>query len=90
MRIQWNPPPVEDQNGIILSYTISYNVSADQPNELFNVSNTSVIITGLEEFTYYNVSVGAATVNGTGPFTSVVERTDSDGKHFKGIIIHLQ
>ena len=60
----------EVRNGIIL--TISYKFFANEPNELF-VSTSSVIITGLEEFTYYNFSMGAATVNGTGPFTSVVK-----------------
>ena len=78
--ITWEPPPIEDQNGIILGYNISYNISDTELNELF-VLTTSVVIGDLEEFTYYNVSVGAATTNGTGPFTSVVARTDSDGEH---------
>ena len=80
--ISWEPPPTEDRNGIIRGYNISYNnISAEEPIALF-VLGTSVVIGDLEEFTNYSVSVGATTVNGTGPFTSVVVRTDSDGEYF--------
>ena len=39
-------------------------------------------ITGLLVFTVYNVSVAARTSEGTGPFDSIIVRTDSAGKCF--------
>ena len=74
----WEPPRLEDQNGVIQGYNISYSVS-DSEEETDFVSGTTIDLTGLQKFTFYNVSVQAFTV-GSGPTVSTVVRTDSDGK----------
>ena len=78
LRITWDPPLSNDQNGIILGYNVSYNISAGEEERSF-VRNTTVELAGLEKFTFYNVSVQAFTV-GSGPINFTVVRTDSDGE----------
>jgi len=74
----WEPPLLQDQNGVIRGYNISYNIS-DSEEETDFVSSTTVDLTGLQKFTFYDVSVQAFTV-GSGPTVSTVVQTDSDGK----------
>ena len=78
LNITWQPPMPGDQNGIIRGYNVSVNASGDA-TDLFT-EDTSIVLVDLEKFTYYNVSVGARTVNGTGPLSFTVIQTDSDGK----------
>ena len=78
LRILWDPPRSEDQNGDIRGYNISYNISASE-DEIDFIVGTSIDLTGLQKFTFYNVSVQAFTV-GSGPAVSTVVQTDSDGK----------
>ena len=78
LRITWDPPLFNDQNGDIRGYNISYNVSADGEENIF-VRDTIVELAGLQKFTFYNVSVQAFTV-GSGPIAYTVVRTDSDGE----------
>ena len=53
-------------------------MSAGEEESIF-VPVTSVELTGLEKFTFYNVSVQAFTV-GSGPINFTVVQTDSDGE----------
>ena len=76
LRITWDPPLPNDQNGVIRGYNVSYNISAD---ESIFVRGTTVELAGLQKFTFYNVSVQAFTV-GSGPIDSTVVQTDSDGE----------
>ena len=79
--ISWSPPPKDDRNGVILGYNVTYypllapmNVTETSVNETF------VVIPDLEIYTEYSVSVAAFTAVGTGPFASVMARTDSSGE----------
>ena len=78
LRITWAPPLLSDQNGIIRGYNVSYNISAGDEESIF-VRGTIIELSGLEKFTFYNVSVQAFTV-GSGPINFTVVRTDSDGE----------
>ena len=78
LTISWQPPPADDQNGIIRAYNVSYGL----PEETSSYTNEStpnemIELTGLEKFTEYLVIVNAFTV-GPGPSASVTVRTDSD------------
>ncbi len=79
LNISWIAPLIQDQNGVLLGYNVTYNSSQDDLQETF-VGGTSVDLFGLEEFTKYTITIGAFTVNGTGPTTSIVVQTDSDGE----------
>ena len=84
----WDPPRSEDQNGDIRGYNISYNISASE-DEIYFIVGTSIDLTGLQKFTFYNVSVQAFTV-GSGPVVSTVIQTDSDGKLVYGPFLGKQ
>ena len=83
----WDEVIPIDQNGVITMYEVMYT-----PLEVFveaigtglvNVTcpSMSVVLTDLERFTFYNISVRAYTQLGQGNFSSpITERTDKGGK----------
>ena len=84
IEVSWEEVPAINENGIITMYEVQYI-----PLETFdeqistNTVNTSmlfIVLTGLEEYVEYNISVRAYTSAGSGPYSDgVVERTDTDG-----------
>ena len=81
--VTWDEIPSLDQNGIIIDYEVEIqpldfpaDISADQ----FTTTNLSILVTGLEEYVNYNISVRAYTSVGSGPYSvPVTERTLEDG-----------
>ena len=73
--VSWSSPPLADQNGVIVGYNISYTTDVDI--EVFTF-NQSIVISDLQPFTNYTVSVLAFTV-AAGPSGSTIVRTDSAG-----------
>ena len=85
--VTWDSVPPIDQNGIITMYEVLY-----QPLEMFGgaigpltvtatVPNMSAVLTQLEEYVVFNVSVRAFTETGPGVYSIVMqERTLEDGK----------
>ena len=85
--VTWEPVLPIDQNGIITEYEVMY-----EPLETFNDSirinainvtapNTSVILSGLQEYVDYSIRVRAFTSVGPSPLSSAIqERTNEDGK----------
>jgi len=69
--LTWDPPNAEDQNGVIVEYTI--NVTAVETGEEFQfTSNTTMFtVTTLRPFTTYLCIIAAETSAGIGPFNSV-------------------
>jgi len=57
-----------DQNGVILSYTVTYKALPDGSPQTKVVSTltTEVTLTGLNEYTNYSIAVFASTVKGGG------------------------
>ena len=80
--------PVEQENGIITGYTITYHSQTENDRGTVQAgpSERQKTISGLKEYVNYNITVFASTVIGDGPPSSpvVVVRTDQDGK-----LIHL-
>ena len=80
----WEEVPAIDQNGLNTNYEVQ--IEPLQFTEALvtmpmNATNTSVLITGLEEYVEYNISVRAYTTMGAGPFSpAVTERTFEDGE----------
>ena len=86
--VTWDPVPEIDQNGIITTYEILYGplitfnglVIGGIANTT-NGSESSLVITGLEEFVEYSIRMRAYTTVGPGPFSPVVSNTTfEDGK----------
>lgn len=79
LRVTWDEPTADDQNGIITSYIITYqSLSAGDGIGTSNTPDTEIILSGLEEFTVYNIIVNASTAVGTGPGVSIMARTQED------------
>ena len=76
----WEPPSPEDQNGLIVGYTI--NVTDLETGERYQHLSTSTNITigSLTPFTTYICIIAARTNIGIGPFSTVVTvQTLEDG-----------
>ena len=89
--VTWSALPEDDQNGIILGYNITYFIVDDELGATTSISETSttINITGLAIYTEYNISVAAYTIIDTGPYDSIVVRTDSSGKQHNITIGHM-
>ena len=90
IRVNWEPMPAIEENGMIITYEILY-----EPQDTFNgeiMSNVSInttdgsvlemVLTGLQAFVDYNVTVRGYTSIGYGPFnpTGDSSRTFEDGE----------
>ena len=77
----WNPPPLEDQNGVIIHYRI--NVTVLDSMEMFQLlsDNSSITVNSLTPYTTYNFTIAAETAVGVGPFNgayTVMTATDGE------------
>ena len=81
--VSWGEVPAADRNGIILSYTVTYQSQTqnDSGSEKVFYPNRSLDLSGLKKFVKYNITVFATTVKGDGPTSGViVVSTDQDSK----------
>ena len=81
--VMWDDVPAADQNGIILTYTISYESLTENHNDKVTVNypDHQVTLTGLREYVNYSITVFASTVKGDGPASNpIVVITDQDSK----------
>ena len=68
----WDPPPTDEQNGIITRYVISITeVETDRSFSLFSAT-TSVNVTSLHPYYTYNCTIAAVTIVGEGPYTRTI------------------
>ena len=81
--VSWDEVPADQQNGIITSYTITYQSQTENHNGSVSAgpNDRQKNIKGLKEYVNYNITVFASTVKGDGPHsTPVLVRTDQDSK----------
>ena len=81
--VQWDDVPVADQNGVILSYTVTYRALPSGSSQTKNVTAPAnhTTLTGLNEYTNYSITVFASTSKGSGnQSTPIVVITDEDSK----------
>ena len=85
----WQLPPTDSRNGVIKGFKLFIDrIGSDEKPDvhLIGVSNASVYtknVTGLQEFTEYELQVLAYTSVGNGPKSSVqFVKTKEDGKSF--------
>ena len=83
--VEWGYVPEAGRNGIILSYTVSYEESSDgiRQTQEVNAPTRQATLLRLKEFTTYNIEVSAATSKGSGPFSepAIAVETDEDSKY---------
>ena len=79
IRLSWDPPPVDQRNGIITRYLIQYLLahnSSVKDSALSSPATDSLVITGLSPDTAYSFSVAALTSGRQGPPSlGVIQRT---------------
>ena len=85
IRVSWDKVPDEQQNGVILSYNITYQSLTESDSGNVQVRGNPPLrekeITDLKEYVAYNITVFASTVKGDGPHsTAIVVRTDQDSE----------
>ena len=81
--VQWGDVPAADQNGIILSYTVTYKAlpGGTPKTKVVIAPTTEVTLTDLNEFTNYSIIVFASTVKGDGNGSEpIIVITDEDSK----------
>ena len=83
--VQWGEVPDTDKNGIILSYTVNYNVTPEgniQQSQVVNASAREVTLIGLNKNTKYEIQVFANTSKGGGKKSEpITVQTDEDSKY---------
>ena len=85
--ITWQPPPLSDQNGIIITYVVNISLEVnDTVPEQYITSSLNVMVVGLHPFSAYVVAVAAETGVGRGPFSSFTIHTPEDGKGYSVVI----
>ena len=95
IRLSWDPPSVEQQNGQLVHYHIfieesqlvyvsnrTVEVAGEDRNIIFNISESRTqLINDLLPNHNYTVRIAAATSAGIGPFsTAITVTTPEDGK----------
>ena len=67
----WEPPLLEQQNGVILGYTV--NIVSDDNSMMFQLYSddhaTNLSATVFKPYTVYRCAVAAFTTPGTGPYS---------------------
>ena len=79
--VQWSNVPTADQNGAILSYTVTYKALPDgsPQTKVVSAPTTQVALMGLNKYTNYSITVFASTVKGNGNASEpVIVTTDED------------
>ena len=94
--VSWGEVPPDDQNGVILSYTVTYRALPSGSEQMENVTapNTTATLTGLNEYTNYSITVFASTIKGGGnKSVPIVVITDEDSKfsqHFMFLLFSIK
>jgi len=81
--VDWDIVPVADQNGIIVTYTVTYKALPDGSPQTVVVSalTTRANLTGLTKYRNYSVTVFASTAKGNGNASQpIIVITDEDGR----------
>ncbi|XP_030646363.1 LOW QUALITY PROTEIN: protein sidekick-1 [Chanos chanos] len=73
LEVQWEPPPVETQNGIIQGYKIHYwemdNQNETEKVKILFLPETTIRLKNLTSYTFYLVKLSAFNAAGDGPFS---------------------
>ena len=80
IQLVWDPPSLEDWNGIITFYTIQITVLNSGEELFFNSTSINFIVSSLSPYTEYLCTVAAGTSVGIGAFSEmIVVQTAEEG-----------
>ena len=81
--LSWQPPSLEQRNGIIENYKICIRKFSPSPGlcemMVWAGNDTKSTVTNLKPYTTYNFRISAATVAGVGPSVLLVNKTSQAG-----------
>ena len=86
--VGWDTVPVADQNGIILSYTVTYKLVPDGSPQtaVVRAPTTQANLTGLTKYRKYSITVYASNLKGDGNASQpIIVMTDEDSKLSRGV-----
>ena len=75
LTLSWEDPEESMRNGVIIGYAYMCEGVHSEPQV---TQEMTAVVTGLMENQQYTCRVGATTINGTGPFASLIQRTAED------------
>ena len=81
--VDWDIVPVADQNGIILTYTVTYMALPDKTTQskVVIAPTTQANLTGLIKYRNYSITVFSSTAKGDGNVSEpIIVITDEDSK----------
>lgn len=89
IRVIWGPVTKELQNGLILGYNVTYKKQGSPSSSMKYIDvkgehAKETVISGLEKYTMYNISIVAYTNKGPGnesTYAKFSARTGEDGKY---------
>ena len=89
LMVTWGRPSEIDINGVLKFYSLRYHRINFNDFDLtaINASQDSIILTGLYNYTLYEVLIAATTINGTGPFISHTIQTSENGTYIHTSIL---
>ena len=88
IKVCWEDVPIINQNGKLIAYQVQYDPSETFGGQITTESTNSsdisllcTVLTGLEEYVEYNISVRAYTSVGPGPYSvEISNMTEMDSK----------
>jgi hypothetical protein len=87
IELVWSEPPIETQNGIIISYFINISISNTKTSFVVNATAAAPLnLTELHPYYGYSLRVAAVTSRGVGPFSDPVTITTPEDGEFKILI----
>ena len=83
LRVTWQPPPLIDQNGPIMSYFITYHRTDDSlESGSGSAMGNESIVSGLNPFVSYSVQVAARNVRGFGTFSNIIDQVSGQDSKY--------
>ena len=83
LRVTWQPPPLIDQNGPLVGYTISYHRTDDFLNtQSLGTTGNETIISGLDPFVSYSVQMYARNDRGLGIASSIMNQVSGQDSKY--------
>lgn len=80
IEVTWQEPPPETQNGALSGYKVLFYKNTSSGDQQQRISSeTRILLTGLDTFTIYMVSVQAYNLAGEGPRSSFIAARTSEG-----------
>lgn len=78
LNVEWNQVPEDSRHGVITGYDLKWGRKGGPFTESASTSGRTHVLSPLDEFSEYNISVRARTAAGDGPWSQwISHRTDS-------------